>query len=98
MIAIRKEESDVVGSDERSDEDTIVQGIFKKEILKIFPKIFGEKSGEWKRIPFYPQGNTDPSRAQCSFRHGETYNAGNPSSREVANDTLYGAANFRNIK
>lgn len=52
-----------------------------------FSQIFREKSGEWKRIPFYPRGNADPSRARCSFRHGETYNAGNPSSREVANST-----------
>lgn len=45
MIAIRKEESDVVDDDEKSNKDTIVQGIFKKELLKIFPK-FSEKNPE----------------------------------------------------
>jgi len=45
MIAIRKEESDTVGNDKGSDEDTIVRGIFKKELLKIFPK-FSEKNPE----------------------------------------------------
>lgn len=97
MIVMRKEESQV-DNDERSDEDTIVQEIFKKELLKIFPK-FSEKNPEnGNEFLFIRRGNANPSRARCSFRHGETYNANNPSSREVANGTPYGTANFRNIK
>lgn len=58
MIAIRKEESDesvVDDDDERSNKDTIVQGIFKKELLN-FSQNFPRKTRRMETNSFLSAG------------------------------------------